>query len=846
MFITSINRLFSRVTKQASLQNILIFSFVLQIFAVVALTGYFSFSNARKSVNKLGLQLSQEVTNRIEQHVLNYLEKSNIVHQAIAASIDGGTVNLEDLEGIHRYFFHEVHRLDEVSFLYFGNPKGEFVGIEQKDNGQTFLYIRDQFTAPLRNIYLLNKQGNRNNLIRSVSYDPRVRDWYKAALQAKKNTWSSVYPFASSGYTTLGISLATPIYNPQTGKLQAVLGNDISLSQISNFLRRLKISPNGKAAIIERSGQIIATSSPESPFIRENLVQRRLQITNSSDPFIKATGKYLQAKFGQFKQIENLSSRFNLDNGEQQFLQVKTLQDPRGLDWLIIVTIPETDFTQRIQANTRITIGLCLVALIVATGSSILTARWITRPLLLLNQAAKDIAKGQWNKTIQIDRSDEVGELAQSFNQMASQLQQSFHNLELRVQERTVELQEAKEVAETANQAKDQFLVNISQELRTPINSILGYANILQRDSDLNSKQIQSVRVIEQSGSHLLTLIDDLLDFSKIKANQIQLYPTNLHFPTFLKGVVGMVEIMAQEKELLFTYETEGVLPTGIKADEKRLRQVLLNLLSNAVKFTDQGLVTFKVSVLGELNLSYYPSKQKNIRFEVMDTGIGMSTTQIGKIFQPFEKANGVESPTPGTGLGLAVTKRIVELMGSELKVQSQLSTSSTFWFDVIFDVVEFASEPYPKKSDLEKEKSTGQIVGYKGKQLQILIVDNLEDNRLLLVYMLEPLGFKIIEAENGQEGLDVAIKSHPDLILTDLLMPIKTGLNMVQELREIPEFKHTPILALSASTFDVMEKESMAVGCNAFVPKPIEEKKLRKLLEDYLDLEWIYETAAT
>ena len=343
-----------------------------------------------------------------------------------------------------------MQRLDSLSYIYFANQKGEFIGIEQLPDGQMVVHIRDASTAAKRNTYILDGKGNQTDyLIASREYDPRLSSWYNTALRLGKPTWSPIYRFAASGYTTVGITPVMPLYSPK-GKPQGVLASDMSLAQISNFLRGLKISPNGKAIIIEPSGEIVATSTNQSPFILQNLVPKRLRIVDSEDLLIQAIGKHLLQEYGDFEQIENLSSSLRINDRQQKFLQVKRLQDGRGLDWLIIVTIPETDFTERIDANTRTTIWLCILAAIVATASGILTTRWVTQPLLNLNQAAKDIAKGEWNKTIEVERSDEVGELAQSFNKMARQLKESFQNLERLVEERTVQLKKAKEVAENA------------------------------------------------------------------------------------------------------------------------------------------------------------------------------------------------------------------------------------------------------------------------------------------------------------------------------------------------------------------------------------------------------------
>jgi signal transduction histidine kinase/CheY-like chemotaxis protein len=416
--------------------------------------------------------------------------------------------------------------------------------------------------------------------------------------------------------------------------------------------------------------------------------------------------------------------------------------------------------------------------------------------------------------------------------QATNKLELTLDNLENTIKERTLELANAKQKAEVANQAKSAFIANMSHELRSPLNAIIGFSQLMVRSPNLPSDQYENAGIIYRSGDYLLTLINNILDLSKIEAGKTSLNPTNFDLYRLLDDLEDMLDLRVSNAELKLIFQRDETVPRYIFTDQVKLRQVLINLLSNAIKFTPEGGITLTV---------FQEEEEEDLtdvvilNFQIRDTGVGISEAELPKLFEAFTQAQAGKEAQEGTGLGLAISRKFVQLMGGDISVESELGKGTTFRFQIQAKL----GQNLVSNQTETKQQVLGLVAGQP--TYKLLTVDDKEINRKLLIKLLEPLGFELKEASNGLEAIAIWNQWEPHLIWMDMRMPVMDGYEATKYIKSTTKGNATAIIAVTASVLEEEKAITLSAGCDDFIRKPFTENNIFDTLAKHLGVRYIY-----
>jgi signal transduction histidine kinase/DNA-binding LytR/AlgR family response regulator len=624
-----------------------------------------------------------------------------------------------------------------------------------------------------------------------------------------------------------------------------VTGGAALVDQQREATRRLEVRA---ASLVHLLAQVSPLGVLSLNFVEMRNNVRKVVVTDDEAIYaliLNEHGTVLAAHVEESDEVVSAAARARLAEHDPAGARALLARDPRVLEVSAPILAGESRAgsavlgmsRERIRHARRAQLALMAAVLGVVMMASvwilIVTLRRTLRPVEILTAAATEIRAGNLDVVIAgTERNDELGILSRAFADMAAQLRTLIGGLEQRVVERTLELAQAKEAAEAASRAKSAFLANMSHELRTPLNAVLGFSQLMTRAAGLSAEQKENLAIINRSGEHLLSLINGVLDLSRIESGRVPLQESEIDLYVLLRELEPVVRERAQRRQLAFSVEQDAELPRRVRLDGGKLRQILMNLLGNAIKYTEQGGVALRAR-----GAAADASGRARLRFEVEDTGPGIREEDRARIFLPFVQG-AARAATDGSGLGLAIARQYAELMGGALGLRSEVGRGSTFQLEVPATVLAGAEAP-----GTPAPAGTHVVAVAPGQpQRRLLIAEDQPENRLLLRRILAPLGFELREACDGLEAIEAFRAWQPDLVWMDIRMPRMDGLEATRRIRALPGGHKVRIVALTAHALEEERARIMAVGCDDFIRKPYRDAELFEALSRHLGVRFLRE----
>lgn len=667
---------------------------------------------------------------------------------------------------------------------------------------------------------------------RPTRYDPRDRPWYTLAKDHPGQVMRTP-PYRSVTTDDINIGVVTALLGEHENIL-GVVGADITLTTLTDYISSFQVSYGGQVMLLDVNGTVLAAR--DKTMIFENV---RSIFPNGQS--------LLQSQTAPFVLLDGPSEQFHA-----------YVHNSQGTNWKFIGLVPQPQVQKHISQLVLENLQFLAAAIILLSLASILGLnRSILAPLAGLTKGTQHVrTQGDLAYRFQASSRDEIRELAEAFNQMLEALDSSSRELrasrqtlqeernllDTRVQERTRELEtlnmalqreveeraRAEKTAEKANQAKSLFLASMSHEIRTPLNAVLGFTQLLLMDPQLGPAQRRSLETVHRSGEHLLMLLNDILEMSKIEAGRVETHPVHFDLWSLLEDLEATFVVLTRQAGLTLEVFKTDDLPRWVLADEQKLRQILHNLLGNAVKFTESGGIVLRAA-LQPVHLE----TAARLRFEVEDSGPGIPEDSRGSIFRTFEQLAADKTRKGGTGLGLAISKAYVELMGGNIAVSGQMGVGSVFSFDLPFTPGQTQEGHTRQTSSRITRLAEGQD------EIRILVVDDNDANREILSTLLRLAGFSVQEAADGQAACDLFSSWNPQMILLDMIMPVMDGFQVLESIRTTEAGRAVPIIAVTASVLREDENRVLAAGAVAFLKKPFKAGEIYALLEEHLGVRY-------